>query len=76
MLAGFFDVVGDEPVAGSDLIEPGEVGLVRVAVEAGVAEDLFYLGRGLEFGGDGWVSDSGADQLDAREADDCEEDHE
>ena len=75
-MACFFDVVGHEPVAGGDLIEPGEVGLVGVAVEAGVAEDLLDLGRGVKLGDYGRMSDGRADQLDAEEADDCEEDQE
>ena len=68
MFARVVDVVDHDPVAGSDVVEPGEFGFVGVAVVAGVPEDFFDLGRSLEVSGDGRVREAGADELNGRQA--------
>jgi hypothetical protein len=57
-------VIANDPVSGNGEIEPGEFCLVGVAAVAGFFEDLFYLGRSFEVGGDRWIGKRLADKLD------------
>jgi hypothetical protein len=70
VLSGVENVTANDPVGGGGIVEPGEFGFVGVATVAGFFEDLFYFGWGLEVGGDGWVGEGGADELDCEEKED------
>ena len=65
VLARFGHIADNQPVSGNDVVVPGQLSLVRVAVVTGVAEDLLYFRRRLEVCGYGRVGQSGADELKA-----------
>src|ERR1700733_12080613 len=50
----------DELVCGLRPIEPGQPGLIGMAVITGSPEDLLYGGRSGEIGGDGWIVQPGS----------------
>ena len=68
------NMIADDPVGGNGKIEPSEFGFVGVAAVAGFLEDFFYFGRGLEIGGDWWIWERLADELNREEKNDDDDD--
>jgi hypothetical protein len=69
VLSGFENVIANDPVGGDGIVEPCEFGFVGVATVAGLSKDLFYVGRGLEVGGDRRIGKWPAIELDCEEKD-------
>ena len=64
-----FHIVRGQPVGGRYLIEPWQLRFIRVAVIAGVPENLANFGRGLDLGNHGRIAQRGSNELDAEKRD-------